>query len=73
MRSLNQKNQSNALNSNDTVNKNETAQKLPGTSKGSPNIMSTELCIYIYAAFMASILIIGNIRLKSIKYDEMTH
>lgn len=72
MRSRNQRNPSNAyeLNSNDTVNKIEIAQELSKISKDPSNPMSTEFCIYIHAAFIASILIMGNIRLESIKYDK---
>lgn len=48
------------LKSNDTVPK--TIQTSLKPSKQSANVFSTEFCIYIHAAFVASILIIGNLR-----------
>lgn len=67
MRTLNQRKQSNAQ----KLESNGTAQELSDVSKDTSNILSTELCIYIHAAFMASILIIGNLRLKSIKQKKI--
>lgn len=55
---------------NQTENKKELGAELSDTPTDSSNILSTELCIYIHAAFMASILIIGNLRFKSIKFNK---